>query len=210
MKTLFIPAKINSEVNARKIQALNIPEKNIAIAYSIQYQDIAEKIKAILSKKYKIVGMLQILGCSKTQFPKNTQAILLISSGRFHAVSLAHSINLPIYILEQDKLRKISEEEIASFGRKKHASYMQFLNSDRIGILVSTKPGQENLKRALEMKNKMENKKPYLFLNNEIDIRQFSNFDIESWINTACPRMDFEGFTFNIDDLNFRHSKDSL
>lgn len=209
MKTIFIPAKINSEVNARKIQALKLKD-NLAIAYSIQYKDIAEKIKQILSKKYKITGMLQVLGCSKPQFPKNTQAILLISSGRFHAVSLAYSTKLPIYILEQDKLRKISAEEITAFEKKKLASYMQFLNSERIGILVSTKPGQENLKRTLEMKKKMKNKKSYLFLNNEIDTRQFPNFDIESWINTACPRMDFEGFTFNMDDLNFRHSKDSL
>jgi len=209
MKTLFIPAKINSEVNEKKIQALKLKD-NLAIAYSIQYKDIAEKIKQILSKKYKITGMLQVLGCSKPQFPKNTQAILLISSGRFHAVSLAHSTNLPIYILEQDKLRKISAEEITAFEKKKFASYMQFLNSNRIGILVSTKPGQENLKRALAMKKEMKNKKSYLFLNNEIDTRQFPNFDIESWVNTACPRMDFEGFTFNMDDLNFRHSKDSL
>ena len=209
MKTLFIPAKINSEVNARKIQALKLHD-NIAIAYSIQYKDIAEKIKEIISKKYKITGMLQILGCSKPQFPKNTKAILLISSGRFHAVSLAIETKIPIYILEQDKLRKISEEEIASFEKKKLASYMQFLNSETIGILVSTKPGQENLKRALALKNKLKNKKSYLFLNNEIDTRQFPNFDIESWINTACPRMDFEGFTFNMDDLNSRHSENSL
>jgi len=205
MKTLFIPAKTKSEVNEKKIEALNLP-KSIAIAYSIQYKDIAFKIKEILSKKNNITGMIQVLGCSKPQFPKDTKAILLISSGRFHAVSLAHSANLPIYILEADKLRKISKEEVDAFERKKKASYLQFLNSEKIGILVSTKPGQENLKRAISLKNNnLENKKFYLFLGNEVDIGQFENFnDIKSWINTACPRLDFDSPIVNMNDLEIK------
>ena len=198
---MFIPAKINSEVNARKIKSLNLP-KNTAIAYSIQYKDIAFKIKEILSEKYNITEMIQVLGCSKPKFSKNTEAVLLISSGRFHAVSLAFETKLPIYILESDRLSKISDEEIYAFEKKKIASYMQFLNSEKIGILISTKPRQENLKCALVLKNKSKNKQYYLFLSNEVDTKQFENFnDINAWVNTACPRMDFEGFTFNLDNL---------
>ncbi len=200
MKTIFIPAKIKSEVNAEKIQALKLPE-NIAIAYSVQYKDIAEKVKTILSKNHKITGMIQVLGCSKPKFPKQAQAILLISSGQFHGVSLAAETGLPIYILEASKLRMISKEEIEAFKRRKHASYMRFLNSEKVGILVSTKPGQQNLKSALALKDKLNDKIPYLFLSNEIDTRQFENFDIEAWINTACPRLDFDSSAINIADL---------
>jgi 2-(3-amino-3-carboxypropyl)histidine synthase len=206
MKTIFIPAKINSEVNENKIKALNIPYKSIAIVYSIQYKDIAFRVKQILSNlsdKYNITEMIQVLGCSKPTFSPETQAILLISSGRFHAVSLALETNLPIYILESNELTKISKEEIDSFKGKKRASYMNFLNSEKIGILISTKPGQENLKRAIELKNNnLEGKKFYLFLANEIDSREFENFnDITSWINTACPRLDFDSSAINICDL---------
>ena len=200
MKTIFIPSKINAELNEKRIEALKLPKK-IAIAYSIQYQDIAEKVKKILSKKHKITETVQVLGCSKPKFPKETEAILLITSGQFHAVSLAFKSNLPIYILESNELRKISEEEIYSFEKKKHASYMKFLNSEKVGILVSTKPGQEKLKRALNLKNELKNKKSYLFISNEIDTRQFEDFNLDAWINTACPRLDFEGFVFNARDL---------
>jgi 2-(3-amino-3-carboxypropyl)histidine synthase len=209
MKTLFIPAKINSEVNAEKIRALKLP-KSIAIAYSIQYKDIAEKVRKILSVRYKITAMLQVLGCSRPKFPRQTQAILLISSGRFHAVSLALETGLPIYILESGELKRVSKEEIESLKKKKHASYMKFLNSEKIGLLVSTKPGQQNLKKALELKTKLKNKKPYLFISNDVDIGQFENFDIESWINTACPRLDFDSSVVNMSDLNLGHSKDIL
>ncbi len=199
MKTLFIPAKINSEVNIRKIQSLRLPE-DTAIAYSIQYKDIAEQIYNILSKKFRITGMIQVLGCSKPKFSKDTKAILLVSSGRFHAVSLAGETGLPIYILESSELKKISDEEIYAFEKRKNASYMKYLNSEKVGILVSVKPGQERLKRAIALQKKLKDKIPYLFLSNEIDTRQFENFDIEAWINTACPRLDFEGFVFNLGD----------
>ncbi len=200
VKALFIPAKIKSEVNEKKIKALKLP-KNIAIAYSIQYKEIAAEIRKILSGKHGITGMLQVLGCSKPAFAENTEAVLLIGSGRFHAVSLSYETKLPIYMLESDKLIKISNEEMDSFRKKKLASYMKFLNSEKVGILVSAKPGQERLKKAIELQKKLK-KKSYLFLSNETDIGQFGNFpEIKSWINTACPRLDFDSSVVNMNEL---------
>ncbi len=201
MKTLFIPAKVNSEVNIKKIQSLKLP-KNIAIAYSIQYKEIAAKVKEILSKRYNIIGMIQILGCSRLKFPKDTQAVLLISSGKFHAVSLAAEANLPIYILKSNEMNRVSGEEVNSFKKRKLASYVKFLNSEKIGILISTKPGQENLKKALSLKSKLKNKTSYLFIANEINPKEFENFDIDSWVNTTCPRLDFDTSVVNSGDLD--------
>lgn len=206
MKTIFIPAKINSEINIKKFQSLNLP-KNIAIAYSIQYKEIASKINRILSKKHKITGIIQILGCSRPKFSKDTQAILLISSGKFHAVSLAAETNLPIYMIEADKLRKVSKEEADLFNKRKLASYMRFLNAEKVGILISTKPGQENLRKALSLQIKLKNKKSYLFISNNIDLREFENFCIDSWINTACPRLDLDSSIINLKDLNLSNPK---
>lgn len=205
MKQLFIPTKVKSEINTKKISELNLP-KSIAISYSIQYKEIAEQIQKILSKKHKITNFIQILGCSKPKFSKDTKAVLLISSGKFHAVSLAVESNLPVYILEADKLRKISEEEISSLRKRKKASYIKFLNADKIGILISTKPGQENLQKAISLKNKMK-KDSYLFISNDINTKEFENFsEIQSWINTACPRLDFDSSVINIRDLkNYHH-----
>ncbi len=206
MKTIFIPAKIKSKVNKSKILSLSkeLP-KEISIAYSIQYKDVAFEIKNILSfgsqrrangkftslsKTHKITKLIQVLGCSKPTFPKNTKAVLLISSGKFHAVSLAIESGLPIYTLEYNQLRKISEKDIESFKKKQKTSYLKFLHADKIGILVSTKSGQQNLKKAIDFKKKTKEKKSYLFISNDIDTREFENFGLNSWVNTACPRLD--------------------
>lgn len=191
MKTLFIPAKRKSKINKSKILEISkkLP-KNIALAYSVQYQDQAKEIKQLLQSNHKITQLTQVLGCSKPNFPKITQAILLITDGKFHAISLAFETKILTYILEKDKLTKISKENVEKLEKKQKASYVKFLNADQVGILISTKPGQQNLKKASDFKKKLKNKKSYLFLSNNINTNEFENFGLKSWVNTACPRLD--------------------
>ena len=86
-------------------------------------------------------------------------------------------------------LHYISKKEIRDFESSKKGAYMRFLNSSTIGILISAKPGQQNLKRALNLK--LKDKEKYFFISNEINTNEFENFsEIGSWVNTACPRMD--------------------
>jgi len=209
--TLFIPAYLKEEVNEDKVKSIlkELPT-SLLVAYSIQYKHQAEKIKLIMSKyDKKITGFIQVLGCFKpnlTKF-KHTQAILLISNGRFHAVSLAQETGLPIYIYNLSELHKISQDEIEALKRKKKAAYMNYLNSKRIGIIVSTKPGQNRLKEAEKLKVQLQkqNKEVYLFTTNNINLREFENFNISCFINTACPRLDFDSNKIiNIWDLNFK------
>ena len=203
MKTIFIPAKIKSKVHKPKIFSLSkkLP-KNIAIAYSIQYQNQAREIKNIFSKNHKITKFIQVLGCSKPRFSKTTQAILLLSDGKFHGVSLALETKLPVYILENNQLTKISKKDIEIFEKKQRTSYVKFLHADKIGILISTKPGQQNLKKALSLKKKLKDKDAYLFIGNNLNTSEFENFGLDSWINTACPRLDMETSSIiNIDKI---------
>ena len=191
MKHLFIPAKSKLKIDKPKILSLlkKLP-KILAITYSVQYQEQAKEIKSLLSKSHKINSFTQVLGCSKPNFPKNTQSILLIGNGRFHAISLAIQTKLPVYILEDNQLTKISKKEIETFKQKQKVSYVKFLHSNKVGILISTKPGQQNLKKALDFQKNLKNKKSYLFISNNINTSEFENFGLDSWVNTACPRLD--------------------
>lgn len=190
MKTLFIPAKSKLDVTDLEIQGLSksLP-KNFAIAYSIQYKELAEKLKKEFSKKHKIASFIQVLGCSKPEF-KKTKAILLISDGKFHAISLAFETKIPVYLFSRGILTEISKRDIEDLERKQKGAYLKYLNSKKIGILISTKPGQENLKKAIQFSKKLKKKNSYLFIGNNIDTNEFENFQIGSWVNTSCPRMD--------------------
>ena len=205
MKTIFIESKRRISFDSSKFKEISdkLP-KNIAIAYSIQYNGLAEQIKKELSKYHKITAFVQVLGCSKPNFSKS-QAVLLVSSGRFHAINLALETGLPIYIVGEGKLEKISDEDISNLKKSQKGAYLKFLNSKNVGILVSLKPGQENLKKAIETKKRLEKKgkKGYLFIANNINTSEFENFDIESWLNTACPRLDMNNSAIiSIDKIN--------
>jgi len=203
MKTLFISTKLKSRIEESKIKEISkeLP-KNIALTYSIQYQEQAKKIKQILSKNHRVLKFIQVLGCTKLKLPENTQAILLISDGKFHATSLALESELPVYLFNLNKLEKISNQDIENLKKKQKASFVKYLNSETIGIIISTKPGQSNFKKATELKKK-EKKQAYLFISNNIDTREFENFGLDFWVNTACPRMDMASNSIiNIDKLN--------
>lgn len=200
MKTLFIPAKRKSNLNINALDLNKLP-KNLAIAYSIQYKETAEKIIKYFSKdkKHTIYNIGQVLGCSKPKLfldkNKKIQAVLLIGNGRFHAISLSLSLSnkIPIYILEQNKLSLISKQETEKLEKMKKSAYLKFLNADKVGIFISTKPGQQKIKKAIKIKSssKFKNKNSYLFIGNEFSLSEIENFPkIQSWINTACPRLD--------------------
>lgn len=191
MKVLYIESRLNaSNFIISKEEIKKLP-KNIFLAYTIQYKDLAISIKKQLEENnIKISGFSQVLGCSKI----NTKdSLLLIGTGRFHAVNLF--LQTPeIWIIEDNKLIKIPNSEIEHLKNKKRSALMNFLKSDNIGILVTTKLGQENIKNAINLKNKLnkKNKNSFIFLSNNIDISQFENFNIDSWVNTACPGLSMD------------------
>ena len=205
MKTIFIPVKSKQKLNLNIIGSIDkeLP-KNIAICYSIQFEQQAKKLQNALKNKH-ITAFKQVLGCSNPSFPKSTQAILLIGQGKFHSASLQYETGIQVYIIENNKLTKISKQDVEKLKKKQKASYVNYLTQNNIGILITNKPGQQKLKRALELKKNIKDKKTYLFLTNEIKTSEFENFGLKSWINTACPRLDLDDSKIiNINDLDSR------
>jgi diphthamide biosynthesis enzyme Dph1/Dph2-like protein len=196
MKTLFIP--LIKPIN--EIPELKDIPKEIFIAYTIQYQELAEKIKAKLEKSHKILGFQQVLGCSILK-AKN---ILLIGSGRFHALQLALQ-GSKVYIYEQGKIIKIGDNEIEKLKSRKKLALSKFYSSSRIGIIVSLKSGQEHLDQALELQKNLEKqgKKAYILISNNINLLDLENFQLPVYINTACPGLSLDsGDIINISDLS--------
>ncbi len=196
MKVLFIEAKKNFETDINKIDFTLLPNK-ISLVYSIQYKKLAEKIREKLSKRVR--GFKQVLGCSKF---KSKYPILLISSGRFHALNLALQGNI-VYVLEGNKINKLNREEVNEIKNKRKTAFLKFLAAEKVGILVSIKPGQENLREALKLEKKLEKKGKdvRIFLADNISLDEIENYNMESWINTACQALTFDSRILNMHEL---------
>jgi len=189
MKTLFVEArkKTKSLVNIEELNRL--PEK-IHILYTIQYKTLAEAVKKKLGKS--VVAFEQVIGCSKVK-PKSS--LLLIGSGRFHALQLLSTTSKPIYMYN-NKLEKLDEKEILKLKALEKGKLARFFSSSNIGILFSIKPGQSKLKFQEKIKQllarKFKNKKFYSFVSDSINISELENFPVDFWINTACPGIELD------------------
>ena len=185
MKTLFISAKAQKNI-LPLIKKLKLKGK-IGIVSTIQYLHQIKKLK---------FPSAQITGCniSKAKRIENKiDSFLFIGSEQFHPIYLAINTKKPILIFNPitEKLSKITKEQIENYKRQIKGKQLKFLNAEKIGILISTKPGQYNIKRALKLKKKYKNS--FLFLTNNISQEELENFpQIDIFINTACPRIEYK------------------
>jgi len=208
MKILYIEAqkKQDKKENTDFSSLLALP-KELFIAYSIQYKPLAEEIKAYLSRhSYTIGGFQQVLGCTKLKV-KNNLPILLIGSGRFHALNLAlQNKDSNVYIYNSSSVSEIQEKDLEEIKKNKEINLKRFVLAKKIGIIISTKPGQENLNKAELLKQKINKKYPekqvFFFISNNINLAELENFSIDFWISSACPGLinDSKKLT-NIDDI---------
>jgi diphthamide biosynthesis enzyme Dph1/Dph2-like protein len=179
--------------------------RDVYIVYSVQFKGQALAMKEAIAKHGNTIrGFNQVLGCSKLKTP---YTILLIGQGRFHATNLAlQNPEHPILIYSNGSSIAFGEKDIEKLRQNQKNALNLFFASDKIGILVSTKPGQEHLDSALSLKKKIEKKHPekkvFLFVSNNINTAEFVNFDVPIFINTACKGMAYDSPKIaNIDDI---------
>lgn len=195
MKVLFVPAKSEIKIDS-VIKRVNIKGK-IGLVTTIQFLDQVKNLKG-----YIFGG--QILGCNIKNAEKikdKVDCFLYIGSGRFHPLYLAIKLKKPVYIANPNtnEVSKIDEAEILDYERKLKGKLNKFYSAKTYGILVSTKPGQNNIKKAEELRKKLKNS--YIFICNNINENEFENFrNIDIWINTACVRIEGKNI-INLEDL---------
>jgi len=218
MKTLFIEARSKAKVELPDEFVKQLPEK-IALFTTVQFMSSLEDAKKKLEANGKKVLLLkadhtqyygQLLGCSIKKFTGDFDAFIYIGDGLFHPKALMLKNTKPVFVFDplSKQHLKLSENSIAEMKRKSQASLNKFMHSNEIGVLVSTKPGQNNIKKAYELEKRFPDKNFYFLLFDTIDFSELENFPfIQCFINTACPRISYDEAekirkaVVNIDDL---------
>ena len=196
MRTLFIETKRKFKDLEIKYNLLDsLKGKTVSLTATIQYIELIPKVKSYLESKGKKVIIKQgayykahVLGCNSSAFDKSADILLMITDGTFHAINNAVQLQKEIYVFTTHTLEKIRQEEIDTYNKKILTKQKKFLTAKTIGLLVSTKHGQQQ-KAIHEIKEKIKqlDKKVYIFESNNINTTEFENFSqIQIWVNTAC------------------------
>jgi len=197
IKTLFAHAKYKIKLDNKSLDLIDINEKKIGIISNIQTSEILNKVKEYLEKNgHEVIIGGQIVGCNASRalaIKNKIEAFLFIGSGMFHPLELIEKAKIKNYYHFNPIMKtfsKINEKELIKMEKVKKSKLAKYYNSKKIGILVSTKPGQEELRLA-KWFAKTCGKESYIFIDNHLDINGLEDFsDIEYWVNTACPRLE--------------------
>src|SRR3989338_7699338 len=78
--------------------------------------------------------------------------------------------------------------------KKEKGAMLAFLHADKVGVIITVKPGQLGVQVALKeifgLKDKFPEKAFYYLVCDTIDFTQLANFPfVKCFINTACHRM---------------------
>lgn len=183
----------------------------ICLVTTLQFLDSLEKAKKFLESQGKVIKMGrpgkaryagQILGCDHSAakpLEGLVDCFLFLGSGRFHPLGLGLAVEKPVLFLdfEKGRLEYLDEEvqklRIAKASRREWAKGCQ-----TFGILLSTKPGQFELKTAERVRKELEakGKKAYLLVFDEIRPEMLMGLKLDCLVNCACPRLseDFESY----------------
>ncbi|MBI4155350.1 diphthamide synthesis protein [Candidatus Woesearchaeota archaeon] len=192
MKVLFVPTYVKLDVlpSLKKVKI----NGRIGVITTAQF---VNQLDLICKNLKNSVKGGQILGCnveSAKKIQNKVDAFLYIGLGMFHPWALI-VLNKPVYVLNPltQEIKKISEDEIKKYRKERKGKVLKFMHAKTVGLLVSTKPLQQNLNKALILKDSILGKKVYIFVSNNLNEQQLENFKgVDCWVNTACPRIEGE------------------
>ncbi|MEM4182040.1 MAG: diphthamide synthesis protein [Candidatus Pacearchaeota archaeon] len=242
VKIIFVPCEFEGEVlldekSLKKIQERKV--KSFFVFSTVQFntkkieKQLNEKgIKIKKVKAKRTIGNGHILGCDcyEDSFEegifKEEGDIFYIGDGFFHPIALllAQKNNFRKEIFVFNPLKNdffiLGKKEIENILRRLKRNILFYLKSEKIGLIISTKFGQQYLDLCLTLKKELEkkSKKVFIFVCDFLDLKELENFPfIECWVNSACPRIGFDDILLtekpliNIKDaLNAEEILDSL
>ncbi|MDY6985951.1 MAG: diphthamide biosynthesis enzyme Dph2 [Candidatus Thermoplasmatota archaeon] len=206
LPVLFYPYYYDIDVKDKDIERISeaIGDNAFSICFSINFERVAHKVASALeSTGKKASGMRCVLGCS---FPSIEDVVLYLGDGSFHPLGIALKSRVLAFDPLTGELKDMSAEGKA-LDRKRRGNLLGVLSAERIGILVSTKRGQQRMKEAIEMKKMLENKgkKVEIFVMDRIEESSLTGYRVEAYVSTACPRIalddEFEKPIVNYTDL---------
>jgi len=230
---VLIPAKYSKKIVVPDSVANKLPDRLMlfsSVQFLQQLPDIEKQLenkgKQILmvkSKNFLFDGMIsekgQLLGCNAETFDAKNHgdefdAFLYIGDGIFHPQALLVNNRKDIYCYDPkiNKLNVLKKELYDNIQKRTRGRILKFLTSKNIGIIVTTKRGQNSSKRAESLKEKISKKWPdkkvFMLLCSELNFSELENFNfVDIFVNSACSRIGHDDTIrspkpiINIDDV---------
>jgi len=187
--------------------------RKIGLTTSSQHLNQLNEVAALLHEKGLTVvlgkgkGQLrsgQVFGCEfypAFDIKELVDAFVFLGQSRFHALGVAISTGKPTYMLDPYMEEVVDMESLAQARMKRSVlAVYKALDAERFGVIIGLKEGQIMVRRALDIKAKLEShgKGVVLMAMREVSPARLNEFrEVDAFIQTACPRISVDGETFD-------------
>lgn len=146
----------------------------------------------------------QIFGCDfSTTYPLHDEvdAFVFLGESEFHAVGLALAVGKPTFMLDP-YMNEVTDMQEAAEERRRRAilAVYKALDARVFGVITGLKEGQKMLGRSRWISKRLEangRKVVQIALRDITPERLAPHREIEAFVQTACPRISVDGFTFD-------------
>jgi len=164
----------------------------------------AAGFKIVIGRRNNLLLDSQIFGCDfSTVYPikDNVDVFCFLGESEFHAVGLAIATGKPTYMLDP-YLEEVVDMRKAADERRKRAilGVYRALDAEVFGVITGLKEGQKMLGRTnwIIKKLQMHDRRVVRLAMRDITPERLAPLrEIDAFIQTACPRISIDGFTFD-------------
>ena len=199
-KRFFIELKSSVDVKPVVEKAVaKLKCGTVGLVATVQHVHALKEAKTLLARfgKDAVIGKSnnlkydgQVLGCDFSSAMVPCEEILFVGSGSFHPVGLALYTGKRIIAADPFTLQTgIYEAE--EQRKKRYLVIARALDAKSVGIILSLKSGQINLNVASSLRRKAIEKglNAYLIAMGDINEDNLLGFKVDTFVNTACPRL---------------------
>lgn len=157
-----------------------------------------------LGRENNLLFRSQTFGCDFStiyQMSKEVDAFCYLGESEFHAVGVALATGKPTYLLDPylEEVRDMKEE--AEIRRKRSIlAVYKALDARVFGVITGLKEGQKMLGRTrwITKRLEMNGREVVQLAMRDVTPDRLAPFrDIQAFVQTACPRISIDGFTFD-------------
>ena len=197
---IFEPYPVDFDVGVLANALPQLKEKIVGLVTTVQHVHLIPAMEAFLREKgidVRVTGggtrapnRGQVLGCSfaaarATKAPE----ILFVGTGVFHPIGIALSTGARVVAL--DPLAGIAQEVSGdALLRRRFAVIEKARGAETIGIIVSSKCGQERM--AFAERLSVLSPKAVIVTMREVSPDELLNLGFACYVNTACPRLAYD------------------
>ncbi len=164
----------------------------------------AKGFKVAVGRGNKLMLEGQVFGCDfSTPFPLRDEvdAFAFLGESEFHSVGLALATGKPTFMLDP-YMDEVTDMQAAADERRKRAILAVYKARDArvFGVITGMKEGQKMVGRSewITKRLEMNGRRVIRLAMRDVTAERLApHREIEAFVQTACPRISVDGFTFD-------------